>query len=204
MQASREDAKHAEERRALSNSPLSTNVVERLCLPMAYPSGTAMAPAPSPGPRSSLAEYEGETPRDSSPSAPAAETKSRPLSSADVRLLRAATESDQLGGRPALSNARATATSVDVLPVPAAHTTPCTARRPGAAAHCTTARCSAVKACISRQTNAPRDGWTCRQAPRPPGSSRTKHQTGTSLPPYLPTSLPTNLPACATHTNLPP
>ena len=42
-----------------------------------------------------------ETPRDSSPSAPAAETKSRPLSSADVRLLRAATESDQLGG-PAL------------------------------------------------------------------------------------------------------
>ena len=101
MQASREDAKHTEERRALSNSPLSTNVVERLCLPMAYPSGTAMAPAPSPGPRSSLAESEGETPRDSSPSAPAAETKSRPLSSADVRLLRAATESDQLGG-PAL------------------------------------------------------------------------------------------------------
>ena len=101
MQASREGAKHDEERRALSNSPLSTNVVERLCLPMAYPSGTAMAPAPSPGPRSSLAESEGETPRDSSPSAPAAETKSRPLSSADVRLLRAATESDQLGG-PAL------------------------------------------------------------------------------------------------------
>ena len=28
MQASREDAKHDEERRALSNSPLSTNVVE--------------------------------------------------------------------------------------------------------------------------------------------------------------------------------
>ena len=98
MQASREDAKHAEERRALSNSPLSTNVVERLCLPMAYPSGTAMAPAPSPGPRSSLAGDEGETPGSSSPSAPAAETKSRPLSSADVRLLHAATESDQLGG----------------------------------------------------------------------------------------------------------
>ena len=55
-----------------------------------------MAPAPSPGPRSSLAEFEGETPRNSSPRAP--ETKSRPLSSADVRLLRAPTESDQLGG----------------------------------------------------------------------------------------------------------
>ena len=96
MQASREDAKHAEERRALSNSPLSGTESERLCLPMAYPPGTAMAPAPSPGPRSSLAEFEGETPRNSSPRAP--ETKSRPLSSADVRLLRAPTESDQLGG----------------------------------------------------------------------------------------------------------
>ena len=101
MQAPREGAQHDEERRALSNSPLSGTESERLCLPMAYPSGTAMAPAPSPGPRSSLAEFEGETPRDSSPSAPGAKTKSRPLSSADVRLLRAATESDQLGG-PAL------------------------------------------------------------------------------------------------------
>ena len=101
MQASREDAKHDEERRALSLSPLSGTESERLCLPMAYPSGTAMAPAPSPGPRSSLAEYEGETPGYSSLSLPAAETKSRPLSSADVRLLRAATDSDQLGG-PAL------------------------------------------------------------------------------------------------------
>ena len=30
MQASRDDVKHAEERRALSNSPLSTNVVETM------------------------------------------------------------------------------------------------------------------------------------------------------------------------------
>ena len=101
MQASREGAKHDEERRALSLSPLSGTGSERLCLPMAYPPGTAVAPAQSPGPRSSLAGCGGETPGDSSPSAPAAETKSRQLSSADVRLLRATTESDQLGG-PAL------------------------------------------------------------------------------------------------------